>query len=73
MVFKGGGKALQPKAEAFADGAQVANGPNDTKRYIHSILGMDDGPFRASVFAEQKQLAAFSSRNSLPCPRTSMM
>jgi DNA repair exonuclease SbcCD ATPase subunit len=61
-TLKGGGKQLQPKAEAFADGQQVASGPTDTKRYVHSILGMDDAPFRASVFAEQKQLAAFSSR-----------
>src|SRR5581483_4115701 len=29
--------------------------------YVHSVLGMDDSAFRASVFAEQKQLAAFSS------------
>src|SRR5438876_330313 len=61
-TIKGGGKQLQTKAAAFADGQQVAEGPNDTKRYVHSVLGMDDAPFRASVFAEQKQLAAFSSR-----------
>ncbi len=48
------------KAEAFADGAQVANGAGDVKRYVHSVLGMDDAAFRASVFAEQKQVAAFS-------------
>ncbi len=29
---------------------------------MHSVLGMDDGSFHASVFAEQKQLAAFSSQ-----------
>ncbi len=50
------------KAEAFADHQQVANGMGDVKRYIHSVLGMDDVSFRASVFAEQKQIAAFSSR-----------
>ncbi len=61
-TLKGGGKQLTTKAAAFADGQQVAEGPSDTKRYVHSILGMDDAPFRASVFAEQKQLAAFSSQ-----------
>ncbi|HET7488696.1 MAG TPA: SMC family ATPase [Acidimicrobiales bacterium] len=48
------------KASAFADGAQVAEGVKDTGRYVHSVLGMDDAAFRSSVFAEQKQLAAFS-------------
>ncbi|MHB1445142.1 MAG: AAA family ATPase [Acidimicrobiales bacterium] len=50
------------KAEAQADGAQVAEGVRDVAKYVHSILGMDDVAFRASVFAEQKQLAAFSSQ-----------
>lgn len=50
------------RAEAHADGAQVSEGVRDTGRYVHSVLGMDDGAFRASVFAEQKQLAAFSVR-----------
>jgi exonuclease SbcC len=50
------------KAEAHADGLQVAEGVKDTARYVHSILGMDDVAFRASVFAEQKQLAAFSQQ-----------
>ncbi|HZU71945.1 MAG TPA: SMC family ATPase [Acidimicrobiales bacterium] len=49
------------RARAFADDAQVAEGVRDTSRYVHSVLGMDDVSFRASVFAEQKQLAAFSS------------
>jgi DNA repair exonuclease SbcCD ATPase subunit len=49
------------KAEAFADNLQVANGVRDVKQYVHSVLGMDDGAFRASVFAEQKQVAAFSN------------
>ena len=48
------------KAEAWADGAQVASGVGDVKRYVHSVLGMDDAAFRASVFAEQKQVSAFS-------------
>ncbi|HLK42513.1 MAG TPA: SMC family ATPase [Thermoleophilia bacterium] len=50
------------KAEAHADRLQVAEGVKDTARYVHSILGMDDVAFRASVFAEQKQLAAFSDQ-----------
>ena len=48
------------KAEAHADRLQVAEGLTDTRKYVHSILGMDDAAFRASVFAEQKQLTAFS-------------
>src|SRR4029077_4494417 len=48
------------KAQAHADGMQVAEGVRDTARYVRSILGMDDGAFRASVFGEQKQIASFS-------------
>ncbi|MGH9188508.1 MAG: AAA family ATPase, partial [Acidimicrobiales bacterium] len=50
------------RAQGFADGLQVAEGVRDTTRYVHSVLGMDDAAFRASVFAEQKQLAAFSEQ-----------
>ena len=50
------------KASATADGLQVAEGARDTARYVHSVLGMDDAAFRSSVFAEQKQLAAFSEQ-----------
>ena len=50
------------KASATADGAQVSDGVRDTATYVHSVLGMDDAAFRASVFAEQKQLAAFSNQ-----------
>jgi exonuclease SbcC len=50
------------KAEARADGMVMASGVRDVGRYVHSVLGMDDAAFRASVFAEQKQLAAFSSQ-----------
>nr|MDQ6911109.1 SMC family ATPase [Actinomycetota bacterium] len=56
------GAGAQVKASADSDGYQVAEGARDTTRYVHSILGMDDGAFRASVFAEQKQLAAFSEQ-----------
>ncbi|HEY1636162.1 MAG TPA: SMC family ATPase, partial [Acidimicrobiales bacterium] len=51
------------KAEAYCDRLQVAEGARDTTRYVHSVLGMDDAAFRASVFAEQKQLAAFSEQS----------
>ncbi len=50
------------KADASCDGLGVAEGVVDTRRYVQSILGMDDAAFRASVFAEQKQIAAFSGR-----------
>ncbi len=56
------GANSQVKAEGHADGQQVAEGVRDTSRYVHSILGMSDSAFRASVFAEQKQLAAFSEQ-----------
>ena len=46
------GAGSQVKAEAHADGKQVAEGARDTGRYVHSILGMDDAAFRASLFAE---------------------
>jgi DNA repair exonuclease SbcCD ATPase subunit len=48
------------KAEAHWNGAQVAEGVTDVRRYVESVLGMDDASFRASVFAEQKQVSAFS-------------
>src|SRR5436305_5243621 len=50
------------KAQAHSDGMQVAEGVRDTARYVRSILGMDDAAFRASVFAEQKQIASFSGQ-----------
>ena len=56
------GSNSQVKAEAHANGQQVAEGVRDTSRYVHSILGMSDAAFRASVFAEQKQIAAFSEQ-----------
>ena len=57
------GASYTVRAEAQCDGLVVAEGARDTGRYVHSVLGMDDGAFRASVFAEQKQLAAFSSQS----------
>ena len=35
-------------------------GVTDVRKYVESVLGMDDQSFRASVFAEQKQVSAFS-------------
>ena len=55
------------KAEVQCDGLAMAQGVRDTGRYVHQVLGMDDAAFRASVFAEQKQLAAFS--NQAPAER----
>lgn len=51
------------RAQGHCDGLLLAEGARDTARYVHSVLGMDDGAFRASVFAEQKQLAAFSTHS----------
>jgi exonuclease SbcC len=50
------------KAEAHADGLLMTSGARDTSKYLRSIIGMDDAAFRASVFAEQKQVAAFSTK-----------
>ena len=50
------------RAEAHCDNLVMAEGSTDTRRYVASVLGMDDAAFRASVFAEQKQLAAFSDQ-----------
>jgi exonuclease SbcC len=59
------------KVEVQADGLQVATSVNEVKRYMHSVLGMDDLAFRSSVFAEQKQLAAFS--NNRPADRRDLV
>ena len=56
------GASATVKAEAHCDGVAMAQGARDTSRFVHSVLGMDDNAFRASVFAEQKQLAAFSNQ-----------
>jgi DNA repair exonuclease SbcCD ATPase subunit len=55
------GQSATVRAEAFADGLQVAEGARDTVRYVHSVLGIEDTAFRASVFAEQGQVASFSA------------
>jgi DNA repair protein SbcC/Rad50 len=49
--------------EVHCDGTIMSTGTRDAERYVESVLGMDDGAFRASVFTEQKQLAAFSDQS----------
>jgi exonuclease SbcC len=56
------GASATVRAQAHCDGLIMSEGVRDTGRYIHSVLGVDDAAFRASVFAEQKQLAAFSDQ-----------
>lgn len=51
----------QMTVEAHCDGNVMSTGTRDAERFVESVLGMDDASFRASVFTEQKQLAAFSS------------
>jgi exonuclease SbcC len=48
--------------QALCDEMLMSTGTRDAERYVESILGMDDVAFRASVFTEQKQLAAFSNQ-----------
>ena len=57
--------------EVHCDGLMMSTGTRDAERYIESVLGMDDSAFRASVFAEQKQLAAFS--NQTPADRRKLV
>jgi exonuclease SbcC len=57
------GVGASTRAEVHCDGQAMAEGVRDTSRYLHQVLGMDDTSFRASVFAEQKQLAAFSDQS----------
>jgi exonuclease SbcC len=49
--------------EAHCDNLLMSTGNRDVERYVESVLGMDDAAFRASVFTEQKQLAAFSNQS----------
>lgn len=53
----------QVTVEAHCDGALMSTGTRDAERFVESVLGMDDAAFRASVFTEQKQLAAFSNQS----------
>ena len=52
------------KARVTSAGQVVANGPTEVGRYVRALLGMDENSFRSSVFAEQKQLAAFSDHTA---------
>jgi DNA repair protein SbcC/Rad50 len=56
------GAANGVKAEAACDGQRVAAGALAVRQYVHHVLGMSAEAFRSSVFCEQKQLDAFSSR-----------
>jgi exonuclease SbcC len=49
--------------EAHCDGLLMSTGTREAEHYVESVLGMDDAAFRASVFTEQKQLAAFSNQS----------
>ncbi len=56
------GQSFTVKARVTLGEQVAADGPSDVDRYMQSVLGMDATAFRASVFAEQKQLAAFSDQ-----------
>lgn len=59
------------KARAWVDDNLISDGVKETNRLIQSTLGMDVDAFRASVFAEQKQVAAFS--DSTPAERQKLV
>ncbi|MDP1793838.1 MAG: SMC family ATPase [Acidimicrobiales bacterium] len=61
-TIKGGGKTTQRDATISADGLQMASGAREVERYVQQLIGMNERGFLASVFAEQKQLAALSSQ-----------
>ena len=54
------GRNHQTDAQLFAGDLQLAAGVTDVDQEIRRLLRMDQQVFRASVFAEQKQLDAFS-------------
>jgi DNA repair protein SbcC/Rad50 len=55
------GRGHMPEAELYAGGLLVASGTTDVDAEIRRLLHMDLHVFRSSVYAEQKQLDAFSS------------
>ncbi len=55
------GKGHTPEAELFGGGLLLASGTTDVDAEIRRLLHMDLQVFRSSVYAEQKQLDAFSS------------
>jgi len=54
------GRGHAPEAELFGGGMQLASGTTEVDAEIRRLLHMDVHVFRASVYAEQKQLDAFS-------------
>ncbi|HKX24793.1 MAG TPA: SMC family ATPase, partial [Actinomycetota bacterium] len=54
------GKGHQTEAELYVGGKQLAAGVTEVDQELARLLRMDVHVFRASVFAEQKQLDAFS-------------
>ena len=54
------GRGHAPEAELFVGGMQLASGTTEVDAEIRRLLHMDVHVFRASVYAEQKQLDAFS-------------
>ena len=60
-ILKGINSAVS--VEAHCDGLLMSTGTREAEHYVESVLGMDDSAFRASVFTEQKQLAAFSNQS----------
>jgi DNA repair exonuclease SbcCD ATPase subunit len=54
------GKGHAPEAELFGGGVTLASGTTEVDAEIRGLLHMDLQVFRASVYAEQKQLDAFS-------------
>lgn len=72
LLFEHGGREFEvrrsisgrnhtPDADLFVGGMQLAKGATPVTEEIQKLLRMDLHVFRASVFAEQKQLDAFSS------------
>jgi DNA repair protein SbcC/Rad50 len=51
------------KARVELGGSVAADGPAEVAKFLRSTIGMDEAAFRSSVFAEQKQLAAFSENS----------
>jgi exonuclease SbcC len=58
------GRGHTPEAELFASGLLLASGVTEVDAEVQRLLHMDLGVFRASVYAEQKQLDAFSEVTS---------
>lgn len=55
------GRGHAPEAELYEGGLLLASGTTDVDAEVRRLLHMDLHVFRSSVYAEQKQLDAFSS------------